>query len=179
MNALVKNFLPVTQNPNNLPAAPSEDIMARLAGTLGAAMVDLSSGGFTRITFGGRAFTVQEGGAKTQLLHNGAPATFMDFVILNVSADRHLVWYEKIYDPRSAEPAGPPTAVWWSKDAPPAEVPDWVMNTKKNTNGLETNHYQTCQRVVGILMKQTDNGYVLDTEKIYVLDFTGMSINPA
>jgi hypothetical protein len=177
MYEVTKSFLPVTQNATgSLPAAPPEEIMARLAGTLGAAMTDLSSGGFRRIIFKGRTFTLNEGGAKTQILHNGGPATFLDFVILNVAADRHYEWYEKPYDPRSTEAAGPPTAVWWSKSAPPPNVPDWVMTTKRIINGIETNHYQTRQRVVGVLMQKTEAGLGLDTEKLYVMDFSGMSI---
>lgn len=171
-NTIALNFAA----PGTALAPTPAELMNQLAGTFGQVEQDLATG-IRRITFSGKNFTFCEGNNKTVHMLNGAPAPWLDIVIINMAPDRHCIWYAKDFDPRNPSDS-PPDAVWLQKQGAPPNVPAYVTTTKRVKDGVEMNHFQLNQRVVVALLKQDYEGgpTYIDTKNLWGMDISGMSI---
>lgn len=138
-----------------------------LAQTIGAVM-DSLYGDFRSITFGQGAFHLRSNGVKQTCMDaNGAPSRMLPIVILNVAPAMHCLWWEKGFDMDSADP---PDAIWYENESPPANVPDWVISTKKQQGKKEFKHYSKKQRLVVALIDSSNGAARINTDELYVMD---------
>ena len=138
-------------------------------------MKDLA-GGLNRISFAGKNFNLVSGGNKQIIMNGQVPAAWLDIVIIDVAPDRHCVWYKKDYDPRNPTEEQP-DAVWWYKQGPGPGVPDYVINTKRNKDGMEVNYFQMDLRfAVALVGYEPDGTAYINYNNLYAMDISGMSL---
>lgn len=149
----------------NLVMQPPAELMSALSGNFSAAFEDFG-GSFRSISLNRFQFTLKDAGTSTLY-----PQPNLPVVILGMAPDNHCVWYSSSYN---AEREDQPTAVWWQKDAAPANVPSSVL--VKDANGR--NQYKICRRLVVAVMQRnnTDGSAFIDYENPYIMDIGSMSI---
>lgn len=168
-NALTTYNPTITWGNTPPPATIQDGLSDALAKTIGAAM-DSIFPAFRALSFANNAFHIRDGKSKQTLLNDkGSPQQNLSLVVLNVAPASFCSWWEDGYTPGSNTP---PTAVWIQDGPLPPNVPDWVINTKKEERGKLFKHYSVKRRAVVALVGRSQDGksVVVETETPYVVD---------